>query len=678
MMLVRRIALRNIRSYNDGEETVLELPEGIVLLEGDIGSGKSTLLYALEFALFGFSDMKGTHLLSETADDGRVSVTFQAGGEEYTVQRRLRRSAGVIVQEDCHFKSKTESVRLSPSDIKERVVSLLGFNEPTHPHAESLVYRYAIFTPQERMKDIVTQDPGARLQVIRRVLGAQTYQAASENSALVEKKVGRQSYGLKKASDDLEEKKDALKGITEELESLGSEIPALRTSSAKAADAVRDFEEEWNHLHKRMGALEKVIARIPLLQRSVREAKRKEEDAMEEIRDLEATLDEELLPTIAAFNVLIPPSQSLAVIEARLSSAQNSASQLRASKEAAEVAHLRLSGLASSGVCPVCGQTLPRDMKDKSEHTKIEVHRLEAELSEAQAALDAASTEADSARVWAGAMKANVKDLKEKERLQRELARTGKALEEAKKRIAEDQTELDEASAKVEATKELSEKLASADRRLKDARKLDKRYGEDLRSALTHQADLTKDRDQLQLELAKKEAQSAEARRLGSYQAWLSEFFRPSVESIERQTLVQAAAKFNGQFQRFFFALVEEAEMVVRVREDFTPVFEREGFEQDFEALSGGERTSLAMAYRFALNTVVSENTLGPAELVILDEPTDGFSREQVYRMRGLLDELGSKQVILVSHERELESMADHIFRVEKRNGTSVVTSVRG
>ena len=44
--------------------------------------------------------------------------------------------------------------------------------------------------------------------------------------------------------------------------------------------------------------------------------------------------------------------------------------------------------------------------------------------------------------------------------------------------------------------------------------------------------------------------------------------------------------------------------------------------------------------------------------------------------MRGLLDELDSRQVILVSHEKELESMADHIFRVEKKNGSSVVSRV--
>jgi len=84
----------------------------------------------------------------------------------------------------------------------------------------------------------------------------------------------------------------------------------------------------------------------------------------------------------------------------------------------------------------------------------------------------------------------------------------------------------------------------------------------------------------------------------------------------------------------------------------------------------------MALAYRFALNSVVRESILAQPELVILDEPTDGFSKEQVYKMRGLLEELGARQVILVSHERELESMADHVFRVEKRNGSSSVSPV--
>jgi len=43
--------------------------------------------------------------------------------------------------------------------------------------------------------------------------------------------------------------------------------------------------------------------------------------------------------------------------------------------------------------------------------------------------------------------------------------------------------------------------------------------------------------------------------------------------------------------------------------------------------------------------------------------------------MRDVIEELHSKQVILVSHERELESMADRIMLVEKINGTSKVST---
>ena len=82
-MLLRSLSMKNIRSYNEGEEVRLDIPEGVVLFEGDIGSGKSTILYALEFALFGLSDMKGAHLLSEGRKEGKVSLTFESGGTTY-------------------------------------------------------------------------------------------------------------------------------------------------------------------------------------------------------------------------------------------------------------------------------------------------------------------------------------------------------------------------------------------------------------------------------------------------------------------------------------------------------------------------------------------------------------------------------------------------------------------
>jgi DNA repair protein SbcC/Rad50 len=61
------------------------------------------------------------------------------------------------------------------------------------------------------------------------------------------------------------------------------------------------------------------------------------------------------------------------------------------------------------------------------------------------------------------------------------------------------------------------------------------------------------------------------------------------------------------------------------------------------------------------------------SNLLILDEPTDGFSKEQLLKVQDILIELECPQVIIVSHEQELESFADQIFRVSKEHGVSTI-----
>jgi DNA repair protein SbcC/Rad50 len=121
--------------------------------------------------------------------------------------------------------------------------------------------------------------------------------------------------------------------------------------------------------------------------------------------------------------------------------------------------------------------------------------------------------------------------------------------------------------------------------------------------------------------------------------------------------------------------LVEDPGKQAKVDEEFTPVVQQDGIDQDVSYLSGGEKTSIALAYRLALNSIVQKVSTGmKSNLLILDEPTDGFSKEQLSKVREILDELESPQIILVSHERELESFADQVVRVTKSNGVSNIS----
>ena len=97
---------------------------------------------------------------------------------------------------------------------------------------------------------------------------------------------------------------------------------------------------------------------------------------------------------------------------------------------------------------------------------------------------------------------------------------------------------------------------------------------------------------------------------------------------------------------------------------------EQDGYEQDVDSLSGGEKTGVALAFRLALNSTMREQAALPGtNIIILDEPTDGFSRDQMQKVSDILKSIDSNQIIMVSHERELEDYAEHRFRVTKTDG---------
>ena len=675
-MLIRRLVIRNIRSYG-GEETALDLPEGVILIEGDIGSGKSSLLYALEFALFGLSDLKGSYLLNEGRKDGRVSVTFETDGTEYTIERSLRVKGADVVQDECRISTSGEWERLSPSDLKERVVSILGFNEPTHPKAESLVYRYAVFTPQEQMKQILTQNSEERLQVIRRVLGAQSYQVAAENSATVEKKVREAAFGRRKAAEDLEEKKDEVEEVSEALARLESDIPRIERRETAAANLVRTLDAKWKESLRDREELGKAEARIPRLGGDIADLREEMVEDEDRLRGLESQLTNEIEPIVAKFEATPRPALDSKEAEKTLSQARETLTQLRGSVRVLEEDLEKTRDLVKKGVCPLCGQRISGDFHARTEHSEHELTRVKQQTSSSEAEVDSLTEQLESIKAFEGAEKEFQRAQRDKMKAENEISSVRKRLQETNMKLSRALSELKEAETKAKETGALSQEIAGLEADLNKARSDEMAAALELTRARTELADSSRELERLRGEVRKKEASLQESRRLTTYQNWLAEYFRPTVELIERQTLSLAAARFNEHFQRFFTVLVDDPDMVVRVKEDFSPVFEREGFEQDFDALSGGERTSMALAYRFALNSVVRETVSTRPELVILDEPTDGFSKEQVFKLRGLLDELDSRQVILVSHERELESMADHIFRVEKRNGTSTISEVR-
>ena len=59
-------------------------------------------------------------------------------------------------------------------------------------------------------------------------------------------------------------------------------------------------------------------------------------------------------------------------------------------------------------------------------------------------------------------------------------------------------------------------------------------------------------------------------------------------------------------------------------------------------------------------------------DIVILDEPTEGFSEAQIIKIREVLEELNAAQLIIVSHEQKIEGFVDNVIRLEKQGSSAI------
>lgn len=250
------LALSNIRSYGE-EETIVEFPPGVTLFWGDIGSGKSTILAAIEFGLFGLGDIKNTHLLRHGARRGDVTVRFAVDGTEFAVhravQRRTRRrdgEPGPVEQVDGWFEEDGARTPYSTTELKARVLAVLGFNERPDPKAGSRIYRYAVYTPQEEMKQVLVLGREERLDILRRAFGLEQYRWARRNidEHLIRGMIAPEQGVLAGLASGLSAAMEEEGRLNEDLARLGEETVGVE-------EACRQINQECTRLEEAIGPL---------------------------------------------------------------------------------------------------------------------------------------------------------------------------------------------------------------------------------------------------------------------------------------------------------------------------------------------------------------------------------------------------------------------------------------
>ncbi len=143
---------------------------------------------------------------------------------------------------------------------------------------------------------------------------------------------------------------------------------------------------------------------------------------------------------------------------------------------------------------------------------------------------------------------------------------------------------------------------------------------------------------------------------------------------IARELISKLVSNLNDAVNSILYRLGRDFR--VAIDEDFHLSIVIGGASYDLRNLSGGEKTILAIALRLALARVVMGRV---PSILILDEPTQNLDEENKRMIFNAIKEVSGRldQVIVVTHDEEVEDIADHVLYVYKVGDQSRVEYVR-
>jgi len=683
-MRIKRIGIQNIRSYENAE---LEFPDGKVLLSGDIGSGKSSILLAVEFALFGLQrGVGGSSLLRNGCSKGKVKLNFDVDGKEAVVERILKRGKDSVAQDSCSIEIDGKREDISNLELRSRILSMLNY--PSEFLTKNpLLYRYTVYTPQEEMKAILIEDVETRLNTLRRVFGIDRYKriiSNSENFAISLREKIREKEGK---TSDLEDKRHELLKKTEESSKIKADIVSakltledVRRVLAERSSMVKEIEEKSRELSKFKIDFSGISSELKMKKEQKEICSREISELIKKIEDSEKKLKEKNFDSSTAEKI----SLELLKKESELKELDKQYLEVNKQAYANEMNKSRMRKITEDILlltnCPTCMQNVNPDHKGhikkknedeissiEGEMRKLSEKRMEIEKTKEKISSEMQKLRHDDREMIT--MKIESKGLEERRMSRKRLEENSKAVEDRIYLLESGKFDLEK---KISEFGDMDKRYLTARSMLDEAKNEEKRI-EVMNAKIERQLEENAlSSEKLKREIEGKEKIKNESVHLKKLENWISVNFILTIEKIEKEVMSKVHSEFSELFGKWFSMLVEG--LSARINEEFTPAIEQNGFEIDYRFLSGGERTAAALAYRLALNQVINGlmSEIKTRDLLILDEPTDGFSQEQIDKLRNVFDELKIAQLILVSHEQKIESFVENVIRLKKEGSTSV------
>ncbi|MFX0083263.1 MAG: AAA family ATPase [Candidatus Hodarchaeota archaeon] len=691
-MILESIEITNIRSIRSQE---IEFPSSTMLFFGDVGSGKSSVLKSIEFALFGtliHGDLSGDSLLRRGRNSASVRLMFSIDGKKYSIKRSLSKDRkGRVSQKECLFTDHDNGTEISyaPTDMRRKILSLLSYSVSRYEKATKLpLFRYTVYTPQEQIKEIIQSDPDDRFEILKEVFGIEKYEIALRNIDIIKDYLNDKFKEFKIKIKQIGEPEDDIVQKGEELEDTKQQIKNIESEIEKTQNEISSQEKLIGDIQKNLDIYSKKLVQIENKESNIIEYKEKQNKNKSALNKIQKEIagKEEELKNLKEIKVKTELSED--ELENQLEKTQNLKSQKENEIAVIKKVLADVDKLLKKGKCSLCGQAI---------HEK---DRFEKEYNDATLNLSRISNEIDDLTQKINELKNSLKVLRESQRVKNKRDALNNLISEKMKREADLNTLITEFFEKITSNqKEIM--IILSEYKISDLLKF-KNYGEKIKAKLNTKKEFLnklnsskessgnelsaqkKSLEYLQKELLElksniqlKKSLQDDLTYYSQLKNWVSEQFPILIRDIEKKILASSAHHFNSYFKEWFHELVEDKNIEVEIRtDDFQPIVYVNGYESPFKDLSGGEKSALSLAYRLALNKIINERyqEVKTKDLLILDEPTDGFSQQQINRMQPIFEKLNTSQMIIISHERNLDSFVTDIFNFKKENHITRVT----
>lgn len=693
-MLLKSLKLKNIRSYSNLE---LEFPKGSSLLSGDIGSGKTTILVSIEFALFGLirGSLSGSTLLRHGKQEGFVELCFESDKKEIIIMRALKRSSSGINQ-DAGFISingvKTDGTAV---ELKSKIIELLGYPQELVSKSKSLIFRYTVYTPQEEMKQILFESPDERLEKLRKIFDIDKYKRIKENAATYAKDLRSWVKVNESTLSDVNETKKQLS----EVENLSKNKAEEKKEASKKLIILKEQESSnknnFEKLNKDFLEIQRTNNEIKIVNIEIKSKTETSENYSKEVvsivENISKGVKEENVPDVREVYVvkkeILIAKEEKSVLDEKILKGKKKlavfASRIKESNNLTD----KIDGLTQ---CPTCNQKVDdnhkifvkeEEAKKISEIKKEEekyaglIEKAEKMLAIREDKIQELNEELKQTEIVEFKKKEFLKQKEFLDNQEKRLALLRKRIEELREEIIVLESKKENLQNKLKENTVTEDIIKTARQKYELSQTQTKKQEIAIAQLDEQQKNFESEKIRLKKEIDKKTLIKKEIDKTKKTENWLSNQFINVVGIIEKHVLASIHQDFNENFQNWFNTLMDDESINATLDGSFTPLIQQNGYDTEIANLSGGEKTSVALAYRLALNKVINDfiGTIKTRDIIILDEPTDGFSSDQLDKVREVLEELNCKQTIIVSHEPKMESFVENVIRISKNEHESKV-----